>query len=66
LSHIPKPINPTLARSGMGSVVGGDRKERSWEKPTSRADGGDESEGDMFRVVREQNQEIDESKKMGY
>ena len=50
----------------MSSVVSGDRKERSWEKPTSRADGRDESEGDVLGVVREQNQEIDESKKRGY
>jgi hypothetical protein len=50
----------------MCSVVGGDRKERSWEKPTSRADGGDDSEGDVLGVVREENQEVDESKKRGY
>jgi hypothetical protein len=50
----------------MGSIESGDRKERSWEKPASRADGRDESEGDVLGVVREQNQEVDESKKRGY
>jgi hypothetical protein len=50
----------------MCSIVSGDRKERSWEKPASRANGRDESEGNMFGVVREQDQEIDESKKRGY
>jgi hypothetical protein len=50
----------------MGSIESGDRKERSWEKPTSRADGGDVSERNMLGVVREQNQEVDESKKRGH
>jgi hypothetical protein len=49
----------------MGSIESGDRKERSWEKPASRADGRDESEGDMFGVVGEKNKEIDESKERG-
>jgi hypothetical protein len=50
----------------MCSVVGGDREERSWEKPTARADGGDHSEGDVLGVVREENQEVDESNKRGH
>jgi len=50
----------------MGSVVSGNRKERSWEKPTTRADGGDESEGYVLGVIRKHNQEIDESKKRGH
>jgi hypothetical protein len=43
----------------MGSVICGDWEESSWEKPTSGADGGDESEGDVLGVVREQNEKID-------
>jgi hypothetical protein len=50
----------------MCSVVSSNGEESSREQPASRADGRDESERDMFGVVREQDQEIDESKKRGY
>jgi len=47
------------------SIVSSNREESSWEKPASGADGGDELEGDMFGVVREQEEEINESEKRG-